>query len=64
MTFEENKLIEKFLKSELNSEKNKLVLKRIESDEVFRKKVAFEKELLTRLDKSNWSFIKTNLVII
>lgn len=60
MTLQEDKFIEQFLKGKLNIKEEEFFLKKMESDDNFRKKVSFEQELFDRLGNSDLNFVKKN----
>lgn len=59
MSIDEDILIQNFLKNTLSEKERKEVLLRIETDENFREKVNFEKQLFLNLNDTEWS-ISTN----
>jgi hypothetical protein len=58
MTLQEDKFIEQFLKGELNIKEKDFFLKKMESDDDFRKRVSFEQELFDRLGNNDLNFVK------
>ena len=58
MNLEEDILIEKFLKGILSENEKETFLKRMDTDQEFKKKVVFEKQLQETFNDKEWSFIK------
>lgn len=58
MNIEDDILIERFLKDLLPKEEKEQVLHRIKTDNAFKDKVDFERELFESLDEDDWHFIE------